>query len=181
MQETLLVLPNPYVFIDGDGEPQGACPADGPNHARGKRMWIGAKLDTARTKHLPDYEDRPKTRRGGKDVAWSGDSRPRPQTTKFVFSAKPVEIPETPHYLDRIRCGELVAADEATFAKAFGGRAKFRAPEAVLAEKRARAFDDFKAAYGKAPAFSREEAPPKTTAAAMSPADAPTALEGVAP
>jgi hypothetical protein len=181
MQETLLVLPNPYVFIDGDGEPQGACPADGPNHARGKRMWIGAKIDPARTKHLPDYEDRPKTRRGGKDVAWSGDSRPRPQTTKFVFAAKPVEIPKTPHYLDRIRGGELVAADEATHAKAFGGRVKYLAPDIALADARRAAFDEFKAAHGKAPAFSREESPSKTTAAAAPPADAPTALEGVAP
>ncbi len=166
-QERLLVLPNPYTFIDGDGEPQGACPAD-PTHAGGARMWVGATLDRKRTKHVADYTDRPKLRRGGTDVAWSGDPRPRPQVTKFAFASQPVEIPSTPHYLDRIREGSLIAADADTFAKVHGGPAKYVEPAQALAEARKKAFDEFRAAHGKDPAFAREEAeaaPPAVEAA----------------
>ncbi len=156
MQERLLVLPNPYTFIDGDGEPQGACPAD-PGHAAGKRMWVGAKLDPQRTKFLDDYEDR------RKGLKWKGDPRPRPQATKFSFATEPVDIPSTPHYLDRIREGSLIAADAETFAKAFGGRAKYVEPARALAEARRRAFEEHRDATGKDPAFPRE------TPAAVSP------------
>jgi hypothetical protein len=165
MQERLLVLPNPYTFIDGDGEPQGACPAD-PDHAAGKRMWVGAKLDPQRTKFLEDHKDR----RNG--LKWKGDPRPRPQAVKFTFSARPVEIPSTPHYLDRIREGSLIAADAETFAKAFGGRAKYVAPVLALAEARRRAFDEHKAATGQDPAFTREEG------TAARPADSTAVIDG---
>ena len=151
MQERLLVLPNPYTFIDGDGEPQGACPAD-PDHGGGKRMWVGAKLDPKRTQFIEDYADR----RTG--VRWKGDPRPRPQSVKFKFSTEPVDIPSTAHYLDRIREGSLIAANEGTFAKVHGGRAKYVEPTQALAEARGRAFDEYKAAHGKDPAFAREEA-----------------------
>jgi hypothetical protein len=182
-QERLLVLPNPYTFIDGDGEPQGACPAD-PGHAAGKRMWVGAKLDPKRTQFQADYADRPKVRRGGRDTAWTGDPRPRPQTVKFTFAKESVDIPSTAHYLDRIREGSLIAANEETFAKVFGGRAKYVEPAQALADARSRAFDEYKAATGKDPAFTREEAPQvaeaATTADAETPAHIPT-LPATAP
>lgn len=139
--ETLKVVPNPYTFIDQDGEPQGACPPD-VEHSAGKRMWVGARLDDGRTKVLKVKRE-------------PGDYRLFDQVTKFVFEPGPIEIPMTPHYLDRIREGDLIAADERSYAKACGSTKGYLPPEKALAEARAKAFDDYKAGYSEEPAFSR--------------------------
>ncbi len=165
-QETLLVLPNPYTFIDADGEPQGAYPAD-PSHHGGKCKWIGAKLDSARTK-IDTEADR---RMRGQTGAWKGDDRPSPQTTKFVFVDKPVTIPLTAHYLDGIRSGALLAADEESYRKAFGTTRGFLPAEDIVAEERAQAAAMFEAARGKPPTWA-PTAPEATTEGAQPAPDA---------
>lgn len=139
--QTLNVIPNPYTFVDHDGEAQGACPPD-VEHSAGKRMWIGARLDNGRTKIL-------------KEKRAPGDYRPFDQVTKFVFDEGPIEIPMTPHYLVRIREGDLIAADERSYVKACGNKVGYLPPEQALAEARAKAFDNYVAGYAEPPAFTR--------------------------
>jgi len=169
-QETLRVLPNPYTFIDADGEPQGAYPAD-PSHHGGKRMWIGAKLDPARTKLDPEADRRMR----GQTGAWKGDDRPSPQTTKFVFVTEPITIPLTAHYLDGIRTGALLAADEESYRKTFGTTKGYEPPEKIVATERAQAAAGFSAERGRAPGWA--EAP----RAEQAPEAAPQGSQGPAP
>jgi hypothetical protein len=160
MQETIRVLPNRFTFVDQDGEAIGVC-TGAPPHNAGERIWIGARLCQKRTRFV-DQRDWKGRGAGGRTVAekpWKGDTRPREQTTKFVFVTEPVEIPALPQYLDAVRNGELIAADEATHQKAFGTSARkpFVPPADVLAAARAQAFDDYVAEQGKPPAFTRTE------------------------
>lgn len=145
-QQTLRVVPNPYCHLDEDGEPAGACPAD-PAHAGGARRWVGAVLDTERTKLLDRDSEGRKIRR----PKW--DTTGTDQITKFKFSADVVELPQSVYYLDRIRDGELIAADEETSRKAFGAGSKYVPAKEALAKHRGLAVERHEAAYGEKPAF----------------------------
>ena len=175
-QETLRVLPNPYTFIDADGEPQGAYPAD-PSHHGGKRMWIGAKLDPARTK-IDAEADR---RMRGQTGAWKGDDRPSPQTTKFVFVTESITIPLTAHYLDGIRTGALLAADEESYRKAFGTSKGFLPTQEIVAEERAQAAAGFFAERGRAPGWAESHPAETASEAALQGVLGPAPAAPVAP
>jgi hypothetical protein len=149
MKRTLLVLPNPFIHLDEDGEPMGACPAD-PVHAGKRRMWIGAELDPVRTV----VEKRPPT--AGKARLADADDRDLDQVTKFSFVTQPVEIPMTTYYLQRIRDGELLAADRQTYRHVFGSVDGYLNPAEVVARERGMAIDRHIAHWGEPPEFAAD-------------------------
>jgi hypothetical protein len=133
MTNALRVFANPYLCLDPSGRPCGACPAD-PAHLPDRREWVGAWLDAERTKVLSTPE--------------RGEVRAPVQDTIFAFSQSAIELPATPGYLDRIRCGELLAADAPT-ARAAG--IAFVPPDAALERARAVAIAAWKSLYGEEP------------------------------
>jgi hypothetical protein len=130
---TVRVYPNPYVHLDHEGRPAGACPAD-PAHQPDRRAWVGATLD--REKTVMTDEPAP------------GERRSPTQVTVFAFRAEVVELPDTPYYLDRIRDGELFAADART-ASMVG--IPFVDPAALLRRARERAEGAWRALYEETP------------------------------
>jgi hypothetical protein len=133
MTFTLRVFANPYVHLDPSGRPCGACPVD-PAHLPDRREWVGAWLDAERTKVLSTPE--------------KGEVRAPVQETIFAFSQDAIELPATPGYLDRIRSGELLAANAPT-AQAAG--IVFVAPDAALERARTAAVAAWRALYGEEP------------------------------
>jgi hypothetical protein len=108
----ILVATNPYRHVDHLKRPCAACPADhkdpryfDPAKDRNVeiRGWVGARL----------ADNPPLLRKGGGRGAGPADPSQRHDVT-FEFRFAPFQIPETRFYLDRIREGALLAADEAT-------------------------------------------------------------------
>lgn len=143
-EDTLRVCPNPYKFVDADGTPMGVFPED-PEYAGGTRRWVGASLCPVRTKITQERD--PHTERAHK------------QTTCFVFDMGPHERPATPHYLQGIRTGDLLAADLET-ARLAGlpedpktaeamGLPMWATPEKVLEREKAAAHARHRAHRGK--------------------------------
>jgi hypothetical protein len=94
---TVSVCPNPYHYVDADGVPCATYPED-PEFAGGARRWVGASICEKRTVVHSTYDAR--------------TGRAHNQTTVFVFDDGPHTRPATSHYLQGIRCGALLAADE---------------------------------------------------------------------
>jgi hypothetical protein len=115
-KKPLRVLPNPWLHIDPDHGPQGRCHID----TRGKGTalaFVGAEFDPEKTKITEKRGDDP----------WKGDTRGDRQVTVLRYPAlnamldgpskecpEGIEIGSTPYYLDRLRDGDLVPADEST-------------------------------------------------------------------
>jgi hypothetical protein len=131
---TLRVYPNPYVHLDHEGRPAGACPVD-PAHQPDRRAWVGASLDREKTV----ITDEPQ----------AGERRSPTQVTVFAFACEVQELPASAYYLDRLRDGELIAADAAT-ARMAG--VAFIPPRTALACARERAELAWRALYGDEPA-----------------------------
>lgn len=138
MKKNFAVYPNPYIAIDHDGYPAGACPADGPEHVgMTVRKWVGATLDSAETMLLE---------RLTKEERQYRDAR---QQTRFKFHfEEPTQIPNTEYYKDRIQTRELIAADRETHVMAGGKPDEFREPIAVLQASKAAALKQWSAERG---------------------------------
>ncbi len=134
--KTLLVFANPYAAIDHNGIPSGSCPSD-PEHGGGSLRWPGAVIDQDLTKaEILHWEHR--------------GARSPDQTTRFKFSTEPERIVDTQHHRMCLRCGDLIAADEAT-AKA--GQKDFVKPMAALRAARDLSIMKYRAEQGHDPAF----------------------------
>lgn len=97
MPKTVWVCPNPYQYVNSDGVPCATFPED-PEFYPGMQRHVGAMVCHTRTVVHSEYD--PKTGRAHK------------QTTVFAFDDTPVERQATPHYLQGIRTGAILAADE---------------------------------------------------------------------
>ncbi len=102
---TIRVHANPYAALDHDGRPSGAVmfdPVDHHPYAQDTeaRRYVGAAIDLEKTVVF---------QKAAKDSAQSDM-----QETHWAFSAEAVELPRTHYYLERIRAGELFAADAET-------------------------------------------------------------------
>ncbi len=125
---TLNVVANPWMHIDSQGRPAGACPMDLPPGVQG---FVGASVSREHTKILrkgSHYQD-------------------HVQDTVWEFDLSPQVVPDTPYYRGRLRTGEILPADEKAARAA--GHASFTKPEDALAKARERAIAEFDAAYGK--------------------------------
>jgi hypothetical protein len=120
----LLVYPNPFIALDHDGFPAGACQCDMAEHVgMTSRRWVGAELDDKATFLLEKLSPEELRYR---------DAR---QQTRFRFDfSEPTRLPVTEYYRDRLRHSEILCADEAT-AKLAG--LKFVAPAEALAKAKA--------------------------------------------
>lgn len=135
--KTLRVYANPYLHLDHEGQPAGACPCDPDEHTP-ERRFVGAKLKADLI------------RKADKSKGISAKHR-----ISFEFSDEAQTVPDTAYYRAAVNSGELIAADLDT-AKACGFVEKsFRDPKAVLADAKKAACDAFKAATGDPPAFAK--------------------------
>lgn len=128
----LLVLANPWLYIDHKGRPAGVVPKEPSAGTNDSREFVGAKLCPKRTRI---------TKKLGR-----GELRSAPQDTVWLFAKEPVKVPNTPYYRRHVQRGDLVAGDEAT-AKACG--VKFEDPSKRLAALKDAAVDRFDSDYGK--------------------------------
>jgi hypothetical protein len=131
----LYVYPNPFIHIDHDGVPAGACQCDMPEHVgMTTRKWVGAELDPEGTKLLEKLSSEELRYRDA-----------RQQTRfKFDFSA-PTMLPITEYYKDRLRHGEILPADKST---ATLGGLEFVPPIEALAKSKAAALKKWEAMAG---------------------------------
>jgi hypothetical protein len=123
----LVVYPNPFHALDHKGRPACAVRLD-PDFevSAGERRYIGAKLTSTMTQKFHE-KNHPGLAmgKGHYDRVWAFDIAPTP-------------IPDTHYHRDRIRDGELVAADKRTFRAAMGGgsKKKFIEPLQLLLQSR---------------------------------------------
>lgn len=137
----LKVYANPYVYVDHLGRLAGACPFD-PDHAAGERRYIGAELDTEKTKI----------------VAVRGPLDPRGSRTDIVwaYTVGAVEIPDTATHRRYLQHGDILPATEREHRLARVPN-KFVDPMVKLSELRAGAlFAWAERNEGDAPAFAVE-------------------------
>lgn len=140
----LNVVPNPWIHIDHQGRPAGACPMD---TAPGSKAFVGARVSHTKTQILS------KGIRGIQDSV---------QDTVWEFDLAPQPVPDTPYYRTRLRCGEVLPADEA--ASRAAGHSEFLPPDKALTAARERAIAEFNAHHGTG-AFEALEAERKAAEA----------------
>jgi hypothetical protein len=138
-KKTFKVYPNPYVYIDHDGYPAGACPCDMPEHVgMTSRRFVGAKLDSEETRLLEKLS---------KEESRYRDAR---QQTRFAFDfSEPTTLPVTEYYRDRLNSSELIAADAETH-KQTSIVGDFVSPKDALAKAKAAAVKRWAAERGDA-------------------------------
>lgn len=137
--KTLRVYANPWHALDSEGRPAGACACD-PDYHTPARKFVGATLEAKETR---------------KAVPAKGITARHDIT--YAFSTEAQEIPLTVYYLEAVKRGELIAADEAS-AKACGfAPDTFKDPAVCLAEERRAAARQFQINYGEIPPFVTAE------------------------
>jgi len=131
----LLVYPNPFIALDHDGMPAGACQCDMAEHVgMTVRKWVGAELDAAGTFLLEKLS--------AEELRYR-DAR---QQTRFKFDfSAPTMLPVTEYYKDRLRGSEILCADKAS---AKLGGLEFVAPIEALAKSKADAAKKWIAMHG---------------------------------
>ncbi len=144
MLKTLRVVCNPFAGLDHEGVPAGAFAFD-PEHAAGARRWVGASIDTERTKLVPL---KPTEMLKGKHVAFEPVPR---QRTFYKFDLSPQTVLDTAHYRMGLRIGDIFAADEETSRKV--GQLQFTPIEQALMAACEAALSRWKAAHGEMPNF----------------------------
>ena len=156
----LSVFPNPYSFIDADGNPAGAFPCDA-THTGGALQFVGARIE-------PVVLEEPETmtvqrRAGGQSVSATIVVRPGREKTRFVFDEKEPElVPDTAYYRQALSRGEILPAnDEAARA---GGIRGFRGVDELRDRARATAAAHFIAERGVAPSWVEAHKAPSPSA-----------------
>lgn len=144
--QTLLVYPNPWSAFDKNGVPCGVCPRDPEADAGGPGMFVGARVDKARTKVLQDFAAQHGGGARGVKLAahelrspmqatfysYMGVASDDEKLAELLAAKEPIEVPATKYYRDRLVEGSLIAGDEAT-AKA--ARVFFVPPQDFFARK----------------------------------------------
>jgi hypothetical protein len=136
----LRVYANPYAFLDPEGRPAGVYSHD-PKYFPGQ-MHVG--VDRLKLREI-EKRDPSEGRSSLADLV-------------HIYDAEVQEVPFAPgdrHYVDGIRSGDLIAADEAT-ARAAG--VAFADPMAALDAARAKAIEAWTANHGEPPAFAVDDA-----------------------
>jgi hypothetical protein len=156
------VLPNPWAAIDEKARPCGRVSMDQDEHNPQGGKFIGAKLVA--------IEVSPKKwRKIGRYIETTQEAR---YDRTWTFSTVPVEIPSTRgaptgYYCDRIKRGELIAADPAC-AAAVG--VPFRDPAAVIAASKAARRAEFDAQHGSG-AFDALQPPESKSVPVVAPSN----------
>jgi hypothetical protein len=128
-KKTLRVLPNPWGHIHPDHGPQARCPVDNGGRG-GEQLFVGAEWDTERSEPARDIKPGETSGRGARGVIRS--------------SEEPVTVARSPYYLDRLRDGDLVPADDETLQVVGELACRFK----NIAEARAAGIARFEAEFG---------------------------------
>lgn len=113
-KKTLLVLPNPWTLIDPELGPVGRCTRDTGGRG-GDVIYLGSELRFEELEKREGPDGKPDRRQ----LTWLD----YPALDASLTKGTGITVPKTPYYLDRLRDGSLVPADEATF-KASGAKFK---------------------------------------------------------
>jgi len=103
IQRTLRVVPNPYCALDGEGRPAGLVPKEREMVHRFANVhagYVGGRWELDPEVPPTDYG--------------RGDPRYPSRPVVARFDSGEVSLADTIYYRDRIRCGELIAADAET-------------------------------------------------------------------
>jgi hypothetical protein len=134
--QTISVVPNPYTYLDEDGDPCGLVAVD--SELQPYPGYVGASTKSVTT--LDNY-----------DRGYFLSPR---RHVKFEYTLEPVTLQLSNYYKDLVKGGELLAADEAT-AKLCGiPYVPFRKALKLAADKAAK---DCFAAYGLYPEWYTPE------------------------
>lgn len=139
-KKTIRVFPNPWGFIHHELGPQGRCHEDTGGRGSDPR-YIGADYDHANTKKLTDFETKPnETRLDVWSVPFIYPALNASLTGPAADCKDGIELPKTAYYLDRLRDGDLIPADERS--------AEHGSRFSSLAEARIAGISVFEANYG---------------------------------
>lgn len=137
MPKIFKVYPNPFIHLDHDGYPAGACHCDQVHHVgMTTRRFVGATLDSEQTMLLEKLS---------KEELQYRNAR---QQTRFKFTFdEPTTLPVTDYYRDRLRDGEIFAADQETW-KLMEASGPFVSPRDALAKSKEAAISRWRAETG---------------------------------
>ncbi len=135
---TLWVLPNPWAAIDHLGRPAAAVPVDPVDHDPHNRRWVGATCEAKLVKPA-------QRQRIGSQIVVVAEAE---YDLEWTFTDAPVRLPNTPYYRERVKRGELLAADKATAAACNVKLAKFQDPKRYLETLKGEAIKEFDARNG---------------------------------
>lgn len=143
MAKSLLVLPNPFLSLDGDGNPAHACPCD-VKHVGSSAQYVGAtRAIIVQVPSEPITVTSPG--RPGQKPRTAKTETPERSKAVYTFSETPVEIPDLPQYRKAIQSGDIIAADAFTAQRA---GVAFVDPREVLARSRDLAAKQWAADHG---------------------------------
>lgn len=147
----LQVYPNPYgcaphCTLDKMGLPAGRPPTD-PVQDGSNRKWVGVRTDRIRTKITQKLQkaDDSRSARQTTVLSYMGISA-QELTPGALAKRDSLKIPRTRFYLQQIRAGALIPADEPS---ARAAAVKFEKVADVLKRREQDARKDFDARYGK--------------------------------
>lgn len=141
-KKTIRVFPNPWGFIHHETGPQGHCHEDTGGRGSTPR-YIGAEICPDKTHQVTDYDesDPGETRLNVHEIHWRFPTLNATLTGPSEEFKNGIELPKTPYYLDRLRDGDLIPADERS--------GEHGARFASLAEARTAGIAAFEAHYGE--------------------------------
>jgi hypothetical protein len=133
---TLSVFANPWTYIDEHGRPTGVCPVDVNLHVADPGRLVGARRGAELLKKAPTETVKGRSL----EVGFAQHK------LHIEYDATPTEVPNTPYYCERVRAGDLFAADAKSAAVA--GVKDFVQVDQAERVARDRAIADFDAQNG---------------------------------
>lgn len=100
---TLSVFANPWTYIDEHGRPVGVCMVDVNQHVA-ERRWVGARVGAELLEKAQVEVVRGRTH----------ETRSARHKLHIEYATEPEEVPNTAYYRERVRTGDLFAADAKT-------------------------------------------------------------------
>jgi hypothetical protein len=100
---TLSVFANPWTYIDEHGRPMGVCMVDVNQHVA-ERRWVGARIGAEQVAKAVVQVVKGR----------SHETAPARHKLHIEYDTEPTSIPNTAYYRERIRTGDLFAADAQT-------------------------------------------------------------------
>ena len=131
----LLVLPNPFVALSADGNACGYCLTD-PMKARPFQI-VGGELKKNVVPHENEGLSPDPT-----------DPRPPRVRVRAQLEMKAARVVDTEYHRSRIACGDLIAANVATYVRVFGTKKGFDAPAVVLGRFQRERVEEWMATHG---------------------------------
>src|SRR6478735_3428895 len=114
----LNVYPNPFAAFDKDGDPCGVWPRDFDADAGGPGQYVGARVDSEKTKVLQDFgKNAPHELRSPEQstkYSYLGIASSDPELSQKLGEKEPIRLPRTKYYIDGLMQGALLAADAET-------------------------------------------------------------------